>query len=256
MFFQKKIGGRRRSASRKAPHVPDGIRVYAIGDVHGRLDLLDQLLERIEGDIAERGKARNQLVVLGDVIDRGPDSRRVIERLRTYSLDGTSPILLCGNHEEVLLRLLSGEHGILDSWLNFGGAEFLQSYRLNSRDLSGMSEDGALALVRQAIPPNHREFLESSIDTVKIGDYLFVHAGIRPNVHLSVQSQKDLRWIRQPFLDDEGDHGMVVVHGHTISAEVEHRRNRIGLDTGAYRSGRLSAVGLEREQRWFLEARA
>ena len=91
---------------------------------------------------------------------------------------------------------------------------------------------------------------------MKIGDYLFVHAGIRPNVHLSVQSQKDLRWIRQPFLDDEGDHGMVVVHGHTISAEVEHRVNRIGLDTGAYRSGRLSAVGLEREQRWFLEARA
>ena len=212
------------------------------------------MLKRIEADIAERSRARNQLVILGDIIDRGPESRGVIERLRTYSFDGTSPILICGNHEEVLLRLLCGEHGILDSWLSFGGSEFLESYGLKSRDLTGMSEDAALAHVRQAIPLNHREFLESSIDTVKIGDFLFVHAGIRPHVPLSVQSQKDLRWIRQPFLDDESDHGMVVVHGHTISAKVEQRLNRIGLDTGAYHSGRLSSVGLEGGRRWFLEA--
>ena len=256
MFFKKKVVGWGRRASSEKPRIPDGIRVYAIGDVHGRLDLLDDMLEQIEAEIAVRGEAQNQLVVLGDIIDRGPDSRRVIERLQNYLLDGTSPVLICGNHEEMLLRLLSGEQGLLNNWLSFGGAEFVQSYGIDTRKITSMTEDAAIAVVRGAIPRSHREYLEASIDTVKIGDFLFVHAGIRPNVDLSIQSQMDLRWIRQPFLDDNSDHGMVVVHGHSISADVDQRRNRIGLDTGAYRSGRLSAIGLEGDQRWFLEATA
>jgi serine/threonine protein phosphatase 1 len=252
MFFHK-ISRRRGPAGSAAPRVPDGLRVYAIGDVHGRIDLLDRLLERIERDSAGRAAARTQLVLLGDIIDRGPDSRRVIERLLSYSLGGTKPILLCGNHEEVLLRVLSCERGILDSWLTFGGTEFLLSYGLDPLEFSGLSEDDALVAVGRVVPREHLKLLESSIDSVKIGDFLFVHAGIRPHVELAMQSQRDLRWIRHAFLDDPTDHGLIVVHGHTISAAVEDRANRIGLDTGAYRSGRLSAVGLEGDARWFLE---
>lgn len=235
------------------PVVPPGVRAYAIGDVHGRLDLLDELLAAIDRDNARRGTARTHLVMLGDLIDRGPDSRGVVERLRRFDLPGIEPVLLCGNHEEALLRLIAGERGLLDDWLTFGGSECLASYGVDPEALRGLSERDAGALIREAIPSTHQSFLQSFGDTVTIGDYLFVHAGIRPGVHLSMQLQRDLRWIRQPFLDDDRDHGCVVVHGHTISEEVVELPNRIGLDTGAYRSGRLSAIGLEGSERWFLE---
>ena len=192
--------------------------------------------------------------MLGDFIDRGPDSRGVIERLRTWHHDQAKLVLLAGNHEEVLLRLLAGETGLLDSWLSFGGAECIASYGLDPAELHGIPERAALDRLRAAVPRDHQSFLHGFADTVKIGDYLFVHAGIRPAVHLSMQMQQDLRWIRQPFLDDERDHGFVVVHGHTISEAVVERPNRIGIDTGAYASGRLSAVGIEGTERWFLEA--
>ena len=241
------------SQPRAAPTVPPGVRAYAIGDIHGRLDLLDELLATIDLDNERRGTARTHLVMLGDLIDRGPDSCGVVERLRRFDLPGIELELLCGNHEEALLRLIAGERGLLDDWLTFGGSECLASYGVDPKTLHGLSEREAGDVIREAIPQSHASFLQSFGDTVTIGDYLFVHAGIRPGVHLTMQLQRDLRWIRQPFLDDERDHGVIVVHGHTITDEVVELPNRIGIDTGAYRSGRLSAIGLEGSERWFLE---
>ena len=236
------------------PSIPAGRRVYAIGDVHGRRDLLDRLVETIAADAERRGSGSNHLVLLGDLIDRGPDSRGVVERLRTFAQPGFKLTVLCGNHEEVLLRLVGGERGLLDDWLLFGGTECLASYGVDPQQLEGMSEQRALERIRAAIGPDHIEYLRSLSDTVRIGDYLFVHAGVRPGVHLSLQLQRDLRWIRQPFLDDDSDHGLVVVHGHTISPDIVERVNRVGIDTGAYATGKLSAIGLEGSARWFLDA--
>lgn len=244
---------RRRSKERSPPSGPRGHRAYAIGDVHGRLDLLNRLLGKIEADLRMRSSSRTTLVFLGDLIDRGPDSRGVIERLRDFRMEGVRTYFLAGNHEEVLLRMLSGEHGLLASWLKFGGAECLASYGLDATELAKSNETSALARIRRTIPEAHVRFIASFADTLSFGDYLFVHAGIRPGIDLSLQSQTDLRWIRLPFLEDHSDHGRVIVHGHTISDTVEWRANRIGIDTGAYRSGILTALGLEGEERWILD---
>jgi len=244
---------RQRPKPTDQPRTPRGYRAYAVGDIHGRSDLLDQILSMVEQD-AERSPARKMLLIfLGDLIDRGPDSRGVVERLRTYRHDRLQIYLLAGNHEEVLLRLLAGERGLLEGWLKFGGAECLQSYGTDPSSLVGLKEKDALAIVRDAIPDEHRKFLAGFADTLRLGDYLFVHAGIRPGLDLSLQSQVDLRWIRAAFLDCEDDHGMVVVHGHTISESVDERANRIGIDTGAYRTGVLSALAVEGARRWVLD---
>ncbi len=235
------------------PRAPDGRRAYAVGDIHGRLDLLDRLLADIQRDNDDRGPSRTLLVFLGDLIDRGPSSCQVVERLCTYSHPGIETAFIAGNHEEVLLRLLAGERGLLRHWLNFGGAECVRSYGLDPVELERMGETGALEQIKAAFPRSHQIFLAGFADTLRFGDYLFVHAGIRPNIDLSLQRQADLRWIRDPFLDDRSEHGFMVVHGHTISDRVVERHNRIGIDTGAYRSGRLSALGLEGTGRWYLD---
>ena len=254
MIFSKfKHAGSGDLRSVGGPRVPAGTRVYAVGDVHGRLDLLTSMLSRILEHSAGRKPARTHIVMLGDLIDRGPDSNGVIETLRTFSHDGVNLILLAGNHEEVILRILAGETTLLKSWINFGGTETLASYGVDADRLLSISPREALDVLRNEIPTEHQIFIRSFSDSVKVGDYLFVHAGIRPSIPLQMQNQKDLRWIRQAFLDSEDDHGFVVVHGHTISGEVVERANRIGIDTGAYTTGRLSAVGLEGAHRWFLE---
>jgi serine/threonine protein phosphatase 1 len=249
-FFAKIFGA---FSAQPAPRGAAGHRAYAVGDIHGRLDLLDHLLARIEADIARRAPSRNHVVFLGDLIDRGPQSREVVERLLGWAPDRIEPVFLCGNHEEVLLRILAGEPAVLADWLRFGGAECLRSYGLPPARLRGLNEADAIAAVRDAIPDAHRDFLASFADTFRFGDYLFVHAGIRPGLGLAAQEQKDLRWIRQPFLEDASDHGFVVVHGHTISEGVDERANRIGIDTGAYHSGVLTAVAVEGAKRWFLD---
>lgn len=251
MTFLSKIFG--SFTAQPSPHGPDGYRAYAVGDVHGRLDLLDQLLAKVEADIKGRRHAQNMIVFLGDLIDRGPQSAQVIERLRTWKPHDATTIFLCGNHEEVLLRVLAGEPTILADWLKFGGVECLASYGLSATGLGEQGELAALAAVKAAIPADHQTFLASFADTFRFGDYLFVHAGIRPGLDVSAQEQKDLRWIRHPFLDDVTDHGFVVVHGHTISEAVQERANRIGIDTGAYRSGILTAMAIEGGRRWFLD---
>jgi serine/threonine protein phosphatase 1 len=235
------------------PTVPLGRRAYAVGDVHGRLDLLNELLRRIETDNAARASARATIIFLGDLIDRGPESAQVVERLRRYRPTFAKPVFIMGNHEEVLLRILSGETRLLADWLRFGGADCARSYGVDPQELETIGGTSAVKLLRQAIPKEHSRFLESFVDTASFGNYLFVHAGIRPGVPLSHQQPQDLRWIRLPFLDDEADHGCVVVHGHTITETVDERENRIGLDTGAYRTGVLTALGLEANERWFLQ---
>lgn len=244
--------------SRKQMQQPAGARgrrAYAVGDIHGRLDLLEALLEKIHADIDAREQRETLLVFVGDLIDRGPASAQVIERLRTYERPGIKPVYLLGNHEEVLLRVLGGETALIPGWLRFGGAQCLESYGFNARKLRMMSDSEAVAAIQGVVPEPHVAFLNSFCDTCRFGDYLFVHAGVRPGVALEEQKQADLRWIRDPFLHDDADHGFVVVHGHTISEDVEELPNRVGIDTGAYRSGILTAVAIEDTDRWFIDTR-
>jgi serine/threonine protein phosphatase 1 len=233
-----------------------GYRAYAIGDVHGRLDLLEELLAKIHAELQHHPASKTLLVFVGDLIDRGPHSAQVLERLRTYNRPGIQPIFILGNHEEVLLRILRGDAELITKWRWFGGSECLGSSGADPERLSRMDDREALDFVRDSIPKEHVEFLESFVDSCRFGDYLFVHAGVRPGVPLDQQSQSDLRWIRDPFLtDEEADHGVLVVHGHTIADEVDQRPNRIGIDTGAYRTGVLTALAIEGSDRWLLDTR-
>lgn len=235
------------------PAGPRGRRAYAIGDIHGRLDLLDRLLARIEAEIESSPRARTSLVFLGDVIDRGPASAQVVERLRTYAHPRASLHFIMGNHEEVMLRVMKGDAEILQNWLRFGGAETLASYGLDPRAIAKLPTEELEAALAKGIPANHRRFLETFADSISFGGYVFVHAGIRPGIDLAEQSQSDLRWIRDPFLDDTSNHGFVVVHGHTISSTVDVLPNRIGIDTGAYSTGVLTALGIEGKRRWLVQ---
>ena len=240
----------------QGPAGAPGYRAYAVGDIHGRVDLLEHLLAKIHADLQHRPAPKTLLIFVGDLIDRGPSSAQVIERLRCYRRDRVRPVFLLGNHEEVLLRIISGDSSVVDSWLKFGGLQCLQSYGVTLATIRGRSAEQVVEIVRAAVPPEHVEFLEGFADSCRFGDYLFVHAGIRPGVEVDQQSQADLRWIRDPFLFDESDHGFVVVHGHTITDEVDERPNRIGIDTGAYRSGVLTALAIEGTERWLVDTRS
>ena len=244
----------RFSQTERPPRTPKGYRAYAIGDVHGRADLLFELLGQIENDNAQRPARKTLIIFLGDLIDRGPDSRGVIEFLRTYHPPGTELYFLAGNHEEVLLRILSGTTGLVRNWLRFGGAACLQSYGCDPARVQAVTEREAIRLVKKAIPEAHVSFLSGFADTLRLGDYLFVHAGIRPGVDITLQTQSDLRWIRSPVLNHDGEHGFVVVHGHTIAGEVDWQANRIGIDTGAYETGVLTALGIDGSENWTLQA--
>lgn len=235
--------------------VPAGTRVYAVGDVHGRADLLQPLLGWIAEDHARRGgEATLQLVFLGDLIDRGPASAKVIDLLVGADRLDAEHHVLSGNHEEMLLAILGGESDGVVAWLDHGGAETLESYGVDPARFWD-DPDALPRVLRAAIPSRHLALLRAMRDQVQIGDYLFVHAGIRPGVPLDAQTGRDLRWIRKEFLTSAADHGPVVVHGHTIVPKVEYRRNRIAIDTGAYRTGRLTALGLEGTARWTLTSR-
>jgi serine/threonine protein phosphatase 1 len=235
------------------PSGPKGQRAYVVGDIHGRLDLLEQLLADIHADLEQRPTRKALLVFLGDLIDRGPSSAQVVERLRMYRRAGVRTVFLLGNHEEVLLRILAGEAALIAKWRRFGGAQCLSSYGVDPEAIGRLDDEAALATVRNAVPREHVEFLQGFADTCRFGEYLFVHAGIRPGVPLEQQNQSDLRWIREPFLLDETNHGFVVVHGHTIASDVEERPNRIGIDTGAYATGLLTALVIDGSERRFVD---
>ena len=232
-------------------------RIYAIGDVHGRLDLLIKLLEMIQKDGASNQHGENILVMLGDYIDRGPDSRAVIEFLSMPAPDGFDIICLKGNHEEMLLQFLQNNGNPL-VWLKNGGRETLKSYGLDIKALSVSSIpetaiEQARADLRAVFPDSHMKFL-TALDIVHYeGDYLFVHAGVRPGVPLNEQNEEDLIWIRKEFLHSEENFGKIVVHGHSITDQPKIADNRIGIDTGAWRSGVLTCLVLEGDKRQFLK---
>ncbi len=235
-----------------APAIPAGQRVYAVGDVHGRLDLFEALVAAIEADDAERGAATSTIVLLGDLIDRGPDSAGVVRAARDLAARRAVRILM-GNHEEMMLDALDSED-VLKHFLRFGGRETVLSYPVDPDAYHQAEIAETQDLMRAAVPQDDIAFLRSFEDQVLIGDYLFVHAGIRPDVALDQQRRADLRWIREPFLSHGASFGPVVVHGHTIFDRVDFKPNRIGIDTGAYRTGRLTALGLEGTSRWLIEA--
>lgn len=243
------------SHQQRGPRGARGWRAYVIGDIHGRLDLLEQLLGKIEEDVQRSKASKILLVFVGDLIDRGPNSAEVVERLHTYRKTGVRTLFLLGNHEEVLLRILNGDSGLIAKWRWFGGSECLESYGVARDRIAGLDPKQALAVIRRAIPKEHVRFLEGFADSCRFGDFLFVHAGIRPGIEIEEQRQDDLRWIREPFLADDTDHGFVVVHGHTISPKVQIRPNRIGIDTGAYRTGVLTALAIDGPQCWTLDTR-
>ncbi|MFD1611686.1 metallophosphoesterase family protein [Sphingomonas tabacisoli] len=232
--------------------VPDGVRVYAIGDIHGRLDLLDQLLFRIDADERARGPARSEIIFLGDLVDRGPNSAGVVQRALELKRSGRPVRLLMGNHEEVFLKALKGSLEALKFFVKIGGRATILSYGFDESEYERLDYEELLPALIDRVPAEHVAFLESLENQIAIGDYLFVHAGIRPRVPFDQQVGGDLRWIRSDFLDFRGDHGAVIVHGHTITDDVEERPNRIGIDTGAFASGRLTALGLEAGERWYL----
>jgi serine/threonine protein phosphatase 1 len=235
------------------PRVPDGQRVYAIGDIHGRDDLFATLIDMIAADDHARTPADTTLILLGDLVDRGPDSASVVERAIQLTRLWPRFHWLTGNHEEVFVEALDGgDTSHLRFFIKIGGAATIHSYGITGDAYRAMDFAELAEALRAAVPKSHREFLRSGEDMVRIGDYLFVHAGIRPKVAIENQSPSDLRWIRHEFLNHAGDHGAVVVHGHSIAVEVDCPGNRIGIDTGAYETGVLTAIGLDGTDRWFL----
>ncbi len=232
------------------PGLP-GERIYAIGDIHGRLDLFEELLARIERDSAARPPLPTRCIVLGDFIDRGPQSRALIERLA--GLDPARFVVLRGNHEAALLDTLHGDHDAAELWARFGGVATLTSFGVPADSIDAEDSGALIALARRVIPAPLVDWLAQRPLSVSAGGYFFVHAGVRPGVALARQAEADLLWIRDDFTRSQAAHGAIIVHGHSIrEAGVEIMPNRIGVDTGAYRTGRLSAVGLEGDAVWTL----
>jgi serine/threonine protein phosphatase 1 len=233
------------------PCVPAGRRIYAIGDIHGRDDLLSELFTRIDEDLRARPIANSMQVLLGDYIDRGPNSRRVIDLLiaRQRRRD---VLFLKGNHEDCILRFLS-DPTVLPAWQSIGGVHTLLSYGvMPARGDDPESQQKVSIALREAMPDSHRRFIGGLALSFTCGDFFFVHAGVRPGIPLQRQSQRDLLWIRDDFLLHEEGFGMVVVHGHTPLYKPDIRSNRINIDTGAYATGQLTCLVLEGDSMRFL----
>ena len=239
-----------------AAQAPDGMRLYAIGDVHGCSDRLAEIHARIGNDLASRPVTDWRVIHLGDYVDRGPDSAGVLRMLLDYGADGRAEFLL-GNHDAFLIGFLADPAGpVLDVWIENGGAETFESFGIDSglaRQARKPAERERLReVLESALPSGLARFLSGVVPMVRHGDYAFVHAGVKPGVPLAEQSVDDLIWIRRRFLDSEADHGAVIVHGHTPSDRVVVRPNRIGIDTGAVFSGNLTCLVLEGADRAIL----
>jgi serine/threonine protein phosphatase 1 len=246
------MGLRLRSFRRtRPPSVPRGKRVYAIGDIHGQRDLLARLMSMIRRDNEERRVAETYLIFIGDLIDRGANSAEVIRVLMDAS-ESRKAIPLLGNHESTLLAVYDGDHEAASAWFRyFGGAATLLSFGVNLNTIDPDDPAAIIAAVQYALPVDVITWLKGLPLYYTIGDYYFVHAGVAPGVSLSKQTGEDQLWIRDEFLSSDEDHGAVIVHGHTIEAQGPAiRPNRIGLDTGAYETGRLSAIGIEGTELW------
>lgn len=250
-LFKKRSGIQRRRTIR----TPDDTVIWAIGDIHGRLDLLQPLVAEMLSDLAASSAERKVIVFLGDYVDRGPDSRGVIDLLA--SLPGRHPVefhFLRGNHEDRMEAFLS-DPAIGSAWCDYGGREALLSYGITAPSSRDDAEGWAAAstALNDAMGEAQKTFLDRQEMFLGVGDYFFVHAGAKPGVPLDSQSTHDLMWIRQSFLDDPRPFDRVVVHGHTPTEHVHNDHRRIGIDTGAYATGVLSALRLEGESRSLLQ---
>ena len=237
-----------------APHNKDETRLYVIGDIHGRLDLLNKLLQEIHHDIRQYPIHECHTVTLGDYVDRGPDSRGVLDSLSQNPFP-TRYTALKGNHEELLEAFLVNPR-MFSSWRRLGGLETLHSYGVSVSPLMmGERFDEASRALQAALPPEHLQFLASLKTFVVFGRYFLCHAGVRPGIALERQRVDDLLWIRDEFLNSNADFGKIVIHGHTPVDEPEIKQNRINIDTGAYATGRLTCLVLQGEEKRFLSTK-
>jgi serine/threonine protein phosphatase 1 len=237
---------------RAAPSIPDGMRIYAIGDIHGSIGPLETLLDRIAQDCSGFPGDQVQLVFLGDYIDRGPASRQVIERLMAMAGEGT--VMLCGNHEDMLVGLYHGDRSYASPFHRNGGRATLLSYGVDPDDYDAWTLDELTERVPDIVPRTHIDFMSGLHTHYRCGDFFFVHAGVRPGVPLDQQERSDLLWIRERFSASTEAHEAMIVHGHEIVDAIEERFNRIAVDTGAYSTGRLSALVIEGESRRYLSS--
>ncbi len=233
---------------------PDDLRLYAIGDVHGRLDLLRAAHGRIAADITRRPCRAFRVIHLGDYIDRGPDSAGVVSHLIEVCRDGDG-VCLAGNHDLLAPSFLRNPGESADFWLTWGGDATLRSYGVDvdAPELAGKPWREVRDVFEAALPESHARFFDTLKFHESHGDFLFVHAGVRPGVRVEKQTPSDVTMIREPFLSDERDHGCVVVHGHTITETPDVRPNRIGIDTGAWRTGRLTTLVIDGPRKAFLD---
>lgn len=243
---------RKNGSGKPLPKVPEGERFYVIGDIHGRCDLFDELILAIEEDDRRSGAADTTVVLLGDLVDRGPESARVIETARQWG-ERRKVRYIAGNHEEMFLESFE-DREMLRHFLKHGGKETVLSYGIKKKRYNELTMKELQTELHQLVPKKHRKFLAAMEDIVVAGDYVFVHAGINPKRSLEEQKPADLRWIRERFLKHREPLSHVVVHGHTIFEDVEHTEYRIGIDTGAFRTGNLTALVLEGDQRRIIRA--
>lgn len=253
MKFLRTLFSEKPQAPVREFRVPEGVRVYAIGDVHGRADLLQRLLRQIVEDMEEHPGCDNvKLVFLGDYVDRGYHSKEVIETLLRLEIAGAGIVFLAGNHEDMMLQFFD-DPAVSDLWLKTGGVATLASYGVmlpDSPDIDALTE--ASNSLSEKMPVEHREFLEGLQEHYVLGDYLFVHAGLRPHIPLSAQRRSDKLGIRREFTDSDFAFDHMVVHGHTGVHSPQHLRNRIAVDTGAFATGHLTAAVLESDTVRFL----
>jgi serine/threonine protein phosphatase 1 len=233
--------------------IPEGRRVYAIGDIHGRNDLLQQLLDKIIKDDGERDDVESEIIFLGDLVDRGPDSAGVIDTAMKLKETLGNVRFLMGNHEEVYLAAAAGDEKSVRFFNRIGGRETILSYEITMKEYMELDMTQLARRIPELFPRNHVDFIAGFEDQIIIGDYAFVHAGVRPGVPMSEQRQKDLRWIREEFLSSQETHEKIIVYGHTINDDVVETGTRIGIDTGAYYSEKLTALALQGSERWYLD---
>ncbi len=220
------------------------MRIYVVGDIHGRLDLLDELLARIGDDRSSRPVTRPLSVFLGDYIDRGPSSRETIDRLIEHA-EANELVFLKGNHEQIAISCLR-DRGLFERWMRLGGLETLISYGITP---GASSDDRQIvrlqAAFHDALPQSHFRFFRDLQSSFACGDYFFAHAGVKPDIPLSRQKESDLLWIRQEFLSSRADFGKIIIHGHTPVRYIEVEPNRINIDTGAFATGRLTCLVID-----------
>jgi serine/threonine protein phosphatase 1 len=240
--------------SLNAARIPDRVRAYIVGDIHGRADLLADLLGLISSDAQTATQHEKLLIFLGDYVDRGPNSKKVIDMILSARFPGFETIALMGNHEESMLAFLNDPIGAAE-WLKYGGAETLLSYGVSMAPGApkAVSLKAASRDLNDALGEKHRQFLETLSDTHTLGDFMFVHAGVDPKRPLAMQRPQELRWIREAFTSHSGLYEKVVVHGHTICANPELRENRVCIDTGAYYSGKLTCLVLDGAHKRFIQ---